>query len=108
MWDQIGTGTLDCLVAKIPTIILWKRIYSNESKAAKKLILDLEKFGVLHNNHSTFVNEIKKYQNNPKIWMENENRIKAISNFCAKYASTSENWKNMWKKNLESIYKLHD
>lgn len=108
LWDQIGTGTLDCLVAKIPTIILWKRIYSNESKAAKKLILDLEKYGVLHNNHFTFVNEIKKYQNNPQIWMENENRIKAISNFCAKYARTSENWKNIWKKNLKSIYKSND
>ena len=47
-------------LSKIPTIILWKIIYSNESLEAKKLILDLENSGVLHNNHVSFVEEIKK------------------------------------------------
>jgi len=103
LWDQIGTGTLDCFVSRIPTIILWKRIYSKESDEAKKLVANLTKHGVVHYDHYTFVKEIIKYQKNPKIWMDNRERSKAIENFCNKYASTSSNWIKIWNKNLKEI-----
>ncbi len=103
LWDHLGTGPIDCFINKIPTMIVWKRIFSKETKFAKPFITDLEKHGILHKSPESLCNELKKYQLNPKNWFENKNREKAINNFCKKYARTDKNWKESFKNILKNI-----
>ena len=66
LWDQLGSGALDYFSNKIPTMILWKRIFSKESKFAESYINELEKCGIVHKNVNSLILELKKYKKNPK------------------------------------------
>lgn len=107
LWDQIGSGTVEAFACEIPSIIFWKRIYSQESDWARIQIKNLENVGIIHTKTKTLVNEIKKFQKNPLNWMNNEKRKKAILDFNNNYANYNENWYKIWKKQIKSLV-LHD
>ena len=48
LWDQIGSGTVEAFACEIPSIIFWKRIYSQESDWARIQIKNLENVGIIH------------------------------------------------------------
>jgi hypothetical protein len=100
LWDQIGSGTLECFTSGVPTIVFWQRIYSEESPYSRELISDLEKNGVIHRSPETLAIEIKKYLANPKSWMENNERKLAIERFCKSYALCDDKWYIKWKEQL--------
>lgn len=103
LWDQIGTGTLECFVGEIPTMIYWKRIYSKENKFSKALIKELEVNGVIHSTIKTLIKELTIFMQNPKNWMNNKYRKKSIENFCNNFAKNDINWKIIWKKKLKNL-----
>jgi hypothetical protein len=103
LWDQIGSGTLECFTSKIPTIIYWPRLYSRESSWGRELILDLEKQGVVHTHSESLVKEINIFKRDPSKWMSNRERSSAISAFCNKYALNDEHWNLKWKKFLKTL-----
>tara|TARA_B100000965_G_scaffold180327_1_gene150462 strand:- start:88 stop:1965 length:1878 start_codon:yes stop_codon:yes gene_type:complete len=101
VWDQIGTGTLQCFTADIPTLVYWERFHSRETSWARPYIQELEKVGIVHNELNTLFNEISQFINDPISWKNNEKRKKAISSFCFNYAHTDKNWKKIWKKEIK-------
>lgn len=103
LWDQIGTGTIECFTSDVPAIVYWKRIYSREFAGAKELISGLEKNGVLHSSPESLALEISRYLNNPEKWMNDPSRRVAIARFCDEYASVSLNWKIQWRSYLKQI-----
>ena len=107
IWDQLGTGALQCFTAGIPTMILWKRIYSQESIEAKDLINDLEKNGVIHSSEESLIIELQKFLNEPFKWNNYTNRKNAIHSFCNNFAMTNQNWDKIWKNKL-SYYLNND
>lgn len=100
LWDQIGSGTLECFTSGVPTIVYWKRIYSRESSWAKKLIADLECCGVVHTNAEELALEVKKYLDHPEEWMADKARKQAIQAFCEKFALTDSCWYSGWRDQL--------
>lgn len=102
LWDQIGSGTLECFTSQVPTIIFWERIYSKENDFSKNLIENLERCGVIHSDPNKLAKEIKNYLENPKDWMDNADRKSAIKEFCQKFALTDPQWYKSWKKYLLS------
>ena len=100
LWDQIGTGTLECLTSEVPSMIYWKRIYSRESLWAKDLIARLEQNGIIHSSPETLTQEIKRYLGDPESWMNNSSRKQAIKDFCQKFALTDPRWFDKWKEFL--------
>ncbi len=100
LWDQIGTGTLDCFVQSIPAMVYWKKIYSRESVFAFDLLKDLEFEGVLHSSLDTLIQEIRIYLDSPVSWMNSPSRIQAITTFCHQYARTNKNWNKLWMNTL--------
>lgn len=100
LWDQIGSGTLECFTSGVPTIVYWKRMYSRESPWAKELIADLERCGVVHTKADELAREIKAYLADPEGWMSNKARKEAIRAFCQKYALTDPRWYSNWKVQL--------
>ena len=102
IFDQIGTGTLECFNMEIPTLVLWPRIYSKEVEWDKTLFLELEKNGVLHRSVNSLLDEVELFKSSPKMWMNNPNRKNSITKFCNKYAKSDENWIKKWKSFLGS------
>ena len=100
LWDQIGSGTLECFTSDVPTIVYWKRIYSREAPWARELIAELERCGVVHTDADELSQEIKTYLANPEGWMNNKERKRAIQTFCHKFALTDSLWYETWKRQL--------
>ena len=84
-------------------MILWKRIFSKESKFAESYIKELEKCGIVHKNVNSLILELKKYKKNPKKWFETKKRVMAIKTFCYNYARIDKNWQKIWKERLCQI-----
>lgn len=103
LWDQIGTGTLDCFVSGIPTMIHWRRIYSRESVEARQLVAELESVGVVHSSSDSLVREMSHLLADPRAWMQDEHRQAAIARFCNKFARTDRRWPAIWRQALRAL-----
>ena len=85
-------------------MVLWKRIYSRESKSAFKLVDALERTGVIHRTNKSLLDQYDIYQKDRVKWMHNEERILSIKNFCEKYSKTDANWQKIWYKKFNSFF----
>jgi len=103
LWDQIGSGTIDCFTSQVPTMVYWQRIYSREVPWARELVAELERCGVVHSSPETLVRELKVYLSNPKAWMSDTRRSKAVEDFCFHFGRTGPNWAKIWRENLKSL-----
>jgi hypothetical protein len=104
LWDQIGSGTLECFTSDIPTIVYWKRIYSRDAPWARGLIADLERCGVIHTDAGKLAQEIKTYLADPEGWMTDKARKEAIQAFSQKFSLTDTRWYESWKHQLFQLY----
>ena len=104
VWDQIGTGTMQCLSSGIPTIVLWKRIYSREVEWEKDLFKKMEKCGIIHRSVDSLILEIKKFNQSPEQWIKDPTRKSIILEFCNKFAFHSNDWKKIWIKTFKENY----
>ncbi len=100
LWDQIGSGTLECLTSGIPTMVYWQRIYSREIAWARPLVAALEQWGVIHADPRQVATAIQEYLADPIGWMAHPSRREAIGAFCREYALTDVSWKHAWTQQL--------
>lgn len=103
IWDQPGTGFLECLACGIPTMILWNRLYSEEEEWCKEDFFLLESVGIIHREVDTLKSEILKFFGNKNVWSENENRRTIEKQFCDKYALTHDKWWFNWIQTLKTF-----
>lgn len=96
LWDQLGSGAVECFSSGVPTMIYWDRIYSEENNEAVGLVRELEGAGLLHNRLDTLVREFAVYFKDPMSWMKCEHRARTIHKFCFHYARYSVNWSEEW------------
>ena len=101
LWDQPGTGFLECIVSGIPTMILSSKYFSKENDEAKKNFHELHKVGVIHKELNTLTYELKVFKENPNSWMNNTMRKKVIQNFIKKYAYVKNEWNKAWTEYLK-------
>ena len=97
LFDQPGTGFLECLYSGIPTMVYWKKIFSEPSKDSAKIFNQLNKVGIIHNNTETLIKSYKDFKTNHNQWLCYKSRKDAIHEFCKKYAYTDSNWVRVWK-----------
>ena len=102
VFDQIGTGTLECFNMEIPTLVLWQRICSREVHWDETLFLELEKNRVVHRSINSLLDEIENYKIDPEIWMNNLERKESIIKLCNKYGNSDEGWTEKWKSLLSN------
>ena len=104
VWDQIGTGTLQCLTLSVPTMVLWERYHSRETRISKKYIDKLRDVGVIHNNVNEFDAEFQNFLKDPLKWMKDSKRQTAIKEFCDRYSNVHPRWKKIWKKTFKENF----
>ncbi len=103
LWDNLGTGALDCFVHGLPTMIYWERIYCRESSYARGLISELEDVGIIHRCTTSLIPEILNFLEDPMLWMADQKRKSAIESFCNSYARTDLRWHEKWDETLRSL-----
>jgi len=91
LWDVVGFGFLECISCGIPTMILLVD-FSNIESDAKKILLRMERAGIVHTNPMSLANEFSKYKQDRKKWMENKERKSVIKDFSNLYSNTNSNW----------------
>ncbi|EMF80401.1 hypothetical protein LEP1GSC188_4667, partial [Leptospira weilii serovar Topaz str. LT2116] len=103
LWDQPGTGFLECISCGIPTLVLWNRLYCEEEEWTKDDFLQLEEVGIIHRNSKSLIDEFLRFRENPARWMSEPVRKTVWNNFKIKYALSSESWHKDWKKFLKNL-----
>ena len=103
LWDQPGTGFLECISSGIPTMILWRRLYCEEEEWCKKDFNELENVRIIHQTPNNLIKELKIFLRDPVLWMNNLSRKMAVRKFSDKYALTSNKWDKSWESYLMSL-----
>ena len=107
LWDQPGTGFMECMACKIPTMILWPRIYCEEEAWCVDDFNYLEEVGLIHRTSKSLINEIQQFLIDPVAWMSDSQRKLAVQSFANKYALTDDQWWKTWRKYLKQLKKLN-
>lgn len=103
LWDQPGTGFLECLSSGIPTMVYWPRIYSREEEWLEPIFSELKQYGIVHSEVDALVKEIKQFRKSPSTWMNDTERASLINRFCHDFARTSDDWPKEWEKYIMSL-----
>ncbi|MDC0964700.1 transferase [Candidatus Pseudothioglobus singularis] len=102
LWDQPGTGFMECIASGIPTMILWAPYYKEE-KWCEEDFISLEEAGVIHRTSQLLVKEIQQFLIDPSAWINDSNRKAVIQNFSEKYALSDDKWWKSWRTYLKHL-----
>ena len=64
LFDQPGTGFLECLTYDVPVMVLWKRNFCEPNSISNKYFNNLAKVGIIHYNEKSLISEYKKFLSN--------------------------------------------
>ena len=105
LWDQPGTGFLECLSGGIPTMLLWPRLFCEEEDWCRNDFRELEKAGIIHLTTQSLIKELKIFLSDPDLWMNKSSRKVIINKFTNKYALTNDKWWLVWRDYLKKLKK---
>lgn len=103
VWDQPGTGFLECTAAGIPTMIFWPRFYNQELPWTEPLFAALESAGVVHRSADGLLEEVDRFKQNPAQWIRDPARAAAIKGFLAEYGRADADWVPQWRRFIQSL-----
>lgn len=103
LWDQPGTGFLECLVSGIPTLVCWPRTYNQEEEWVKPAFAELERVGVVHRSVDTLLEEVERFKKSPEGWVNDPERVSVIARFCREFAWASDDWPKYWRQYLDGL-----
>lgn len=106
LWDQPGTGFLECLSSSIPTMVYWPRTYNQEEVWVEPLFARLEQLGVVHRNAETLLEAMQLFKMSPHSWMNHPERVALIDRFCREFAWVSDEWPAYWSRYLDELSRL--
>ena len=98
LFDHPGTGFLECLAYKIPTIIIWDKSFSKENQSSKNEFKKLKSLKILYEKLDQLKPILKNYThflrkiNNPKV-----------NDFKSKYINIDVQWRKKWLNFLNNL-----
>lgn len=105
VWDTPGTGFIECLASKIPTLVYWPRTSTEEEAWVKPIFLELECLGIVHREVDTLIAELDRFKESPESWMAHPDRVSLVDRFCREFAWTSDDWPRYWRRYLDGLAK---
>ena len=97
------TTFLHTFAANYPTLLFWNPKYWEIRQTAKPYYDELNRVGILHYDAISAATIINKIHQNPVEWWTQQDIQKTKNNFCSEFAYTSDNYKNIWKKELKLL-----
>jgi len=101
LWDQPGTGFLECLQCRIPTMVHWSRLYCEEEEWCVPDFRTLEEAGIVHRTASSLFEEYERFAHDPRGWMNRNSGT--VARFAKKYAHAMDNWWSPWSRFLKEL-----
>jgi hypothetical protein len=105
IWDEPGTGFFECLLAGVPSVLLWERHSSTERLDCREIFEKLEEVGILHNSVDSLTTEISSFMKNTDMWMSRAERKSAIKGVLNSICKTSSAWSHQWKVAVSGLAK---
>ena len=106
VFDQVGTGTMECFSYGVPVMIIHNNDYNKPNKLGEKYFRKLEESGILHKNIQSLLKEYNDFKKSPETWMNKKKRKDSIKLFCEKFSLTDKNWSIKFKNYLNDKSKL--
>jgi putative transferase (TIGR04331 family) len=100
LWDQPGTGLLECLAAGIPTMVVWPRLFNREEPRRERFFHDLETAGIIHASPGGLLAEAARFKAAPEAWMDDPFRRGAVDRFLREFGWNRSDWPRYWKRFL--------
>lgn len=101
LWDQPGTGFLECLAAGIPTMVLWPRLYSREEPRRRPLFKSLEAVGLVQTGAPGLLDELGRFRADPRAWREDPARRESVARFTRELGWSSPDWPVLWRRFID-------
>lgn len=102
LWDQPGTGFIECLNAEIPTLVYWPKLYNRENGHSRQLFERLANAQIIHHDLDQLAVAYESFRSGPNEWMANVDRRAAIQSFLRAYGWADHDWPRFWKAYLKS------
>lgn len=103
LWDQPGTGFLECLASGLPTMVYWPRVYNQEEPWARSEFEELEAAGIVHRRAESLAEQALLLRASPAAWLELPRRREAAERFARRYAWADDDWAGRWREFLATL-----
>lgn len=103
LWDQPGTGFLECLASGLPTMVFWPRVYNQEEPWVRSEFEELEAAGIVHRRADTLAEQALLLRASPSAWHAEPRRREAAERFARRYAWADDDWAGRWREFLGTL-----
>ena len=103
IWDVPGTGFLECLATKIPTLCFIDKNIIKIHQSVNFIFAKLINSNILSYNLDGLLKNIHIFIKDEEKWLFNKERLLAIKKFTYQFARTNINWKKIWMKKIKNI-----
>lgn len=103
VWDQPGTGFLECLTSGLPCFVLWKRSYNREEPRWRPLFKELERAGLVHRDAASLLAAYASFKEAPAAWTAEPSRRGAVERFKRALARDDDDWPRQWRAALSAL-----
>lgn len=101
VWDQPGTGFLECLAAELPTLCWWPRVYNEEEPRRREIFSRLEAAGLVHRSAAGLAEEVVRFKADPAAWQAEPSRRAAAAEFSRLFGRADPRWTKEWEEFFE-------
>lgn len=103
VWDEPGTGWFECLIAGVPSLLMWPRLPVAEEPYARPLFDSVERVGVSHHKAESLAAEAARCAADPRAWLSRPDRAAAVGALCRRYAWTQDDWPKPWARFVKEL-----
>ena len=103
IWDVPGTGFLECLASKIPTLCFVDKKIIQVHKSANFIFTKLKNSDIMSYNLNDLLKNINIFMKDDKKWLFNKKRLSVVIKFTNQFARTNDNWKKIWINKIKNI-----
>lgn len=96
VWEQPGTGFLECLASGLPSMCLWPRIYNEEETRWTALFARMEAVGLVHRRADSLAAEVARFKASPAAWIDDSARSAAAAEFSRTLGAADPHWRRLW------------
>lgn len=103
VWDIPGTGFLECLATRIPTLCFIDKNVLQIHQSANFIFTKLKNVGIISYNHNDLLKNVRLFIENQNKWLFNKKRLFVVKKFTHQFARTNVNWKKIWFNKIKNI-----
>ena len=106
LWDVPGTGFLECLACRIPTVCFCDSDIFIPTKKSLYFFNKLKNEGIVNYNYNTLYKSLADHINSNLLIQNTKEYKNSINLFLKKFAKTDDNWDIIWKNKLKHLSRL--